>query len=143
MSAFVALKLTKAVMVAAVLLGLVSGALWGLFAVLTKGVVDRLDDGVRAVLTMPELYPWAVVAVLATAIQQSAFRAGSLAASLPAVNVSEPLVGSALGILVLGEALSPGRIGWFSLVAAVAVMVAAIVALARSQSASAVGHVAV
>ena len=128
---------------AAAVLGLVSGALWGLFAVLTKGVVDRLDEGVWAVLTMPELYSWAVVALLATAIQQSAFRAGSLAASLPAVNVSEPLVGSALGILVLGEALSPGRIGWFSLVAAVAVMVAAIVALARSQSASAVARGAV
>ena len=25
--------------------GVVSGALWGVFAVLTKGVVDRLDDG--------------------------------------------------------------------------------------------------
>ena len=94
-------------------------------------------------LKMPELYSWVVVAVLATAIQQSAFRAGSLAASLPAVNVSEPLVGSGLGIIVLGEALSPGRTGWFSLVAAVAVMVAAIVALARSQSASGAGHGAV
>ena len=31
--------------VSAVLLALVSGALWGVFAVLTKGVVDRLDDG--------------------------------------------------------------------------------------------------
>ena len=33
----------------AVLLALVSGALWGLFAVLTKGVVDRLDDGLVGV----------------------------------------------------------------------------------------------
>ena len=32
--------------VSAVLLAVVSGALWGLFAVLTKGVVDRIDDGV-------------------------------------------------------------------------------------------------
>ena len=31
--------------VSAVLLAVVSGALWGVFAVLTKGVVDRLDDG--------------------------------------------------------------------------------------------------
>ena len=143
LSGLVAAKLLAGRPAAAVLLGLVSGALWGLFAVLTKGVVDRLDDGLWAVLAMPELYAWAVVGLLATAIQQSAFRAGSLAASLPAVNVSEPLVGSGLGILVLGEALSPGRIGWFSLVVAVAVMVAAIVALARSQSASAVGPEAV
>ncbi len=32
--------------ISAVLLAVVSGALWGVFAVLTKGVVDRLDDGV-------------------------------------------------------------------------------------------------
>ena len=32
--------------ISAVLLAVVSGALWGLFAVLTKGVVDRLDYGV-------------------------------------------------------------------------------------------------
>lgn len=121
---------------AAVLLGLVSGSLWGLFAVLTKGVVDRLGEGIGAVFATPELYPWAAVALAATAIEQSAFRAGSLAASLPAVNVSEPLVGSILGVAVLGEVLSPGRIGWFALAAAGAVMAAAIVALARSQAAA-------
>ena len=39
--------------VSAVLLALVSGALWGLFAVLTKGVVDRLDFGsVQGVLSL-------------------------------------------------------------------------------------------
>ena len=43
----------------AVLLGFVSGALWGVFAVLTKGVVDRLDDGLWAVIRTPELYVWA------------------------------------------------------------------------------------
>ena len=35
---------------AAVLLGLVADSLWGLFAVLTKGVVDQVDDGVLAML---------------------------------------------------------------------------------------------
>src|SRR4051794_15035542 len=95
--------------VAAVLLGLVAGSLWGLFAVLMKGVVDELDDGIWAVLKLPELYVWAVVAVVATAIQQSSFRAGSMAASLPAVTVSEPLVASILGVAILGEMLRPGR----------------------------------
>ena len=37
----------------AVLLALVSGALWGLFAVLTKGVVDRLDDGIIGTAAHP------------------------------------------------------------------------------------------
>lgn len=121
--------------VAAVLLGVVSGSLWGIFAVLTKGVVDRLGHGLWAVLTAPELYVWAAVAVAATAWQQSSFRAGSLAASLPTMTVTEPVVASILGVLVLGETLRPGDRGWALLVAAIAAMVVATVALARSEAA--------
>ena len=117
---------------AAVLLGLVSGALWGVFAVLTKGVVERLGHGIETLLSSPELYGWAVVAVAATAFQQSSFRAGSLAASLPSMTVAEPVVASVLGILVLGETLRPGKDGWVLLIAAIAVMVVSTVALARS-----------
>lgn len=120
----------------AVLLAIVSGTLWGLFAVLTKGVVDRLDDGVLAMLRTPELYAWVVVAIAATAWQQSAFRAGSLTASLPTMTVTEPVVGSVLGVVVLGEALRPGDAGWLTLVVAVAVMVFATAALARGQAAT-------
>lgn len=119
---------------AAVLLALVSGSLWGLFAVLTKGVVDRLDHGIWAMLSTPELYAWALVAVAATAWQQSAFRAGSMAASLPTMTVAEPVVGSVLGIFVLGETLRPGETGWFVLIAAVAVMIAATAALASGEA---------
>ena len=121
----------------AVLLGFVSGALWGVFAVLTKGVVDRLDDGLWVLLRTPQLYVWALVAIAGTAIQQSSFRAGSLTASLPTMTVAEPMVGSVLGIVVLGEALRPGDAGWFTLVVAVIVMVVATAALARGEAATA------
>ena len=97
--------------VSAVLLAVVSGALWGLFAVLTKGVVDRLDGraGIWALLRTPELYAWALVAVAGTAWQQSSFRAGSLTASLPTMTVTEPVVGVGARVVVLGETLRPGR----------------------------------
>ncbi|AFM16913.1 hypothetical protein Mycch_2130 [Mycolicibacterium chubuense NBB4] len=125
--------------VSAVLLGVVSGALWGVFAVLTKAVVDRLDvtsvAGVIELLRTPELYAWALVALAGTAMQQASFRAGSLTASLPTMTVAEPLVGSILGIAVLGETLRPGEAGWFLLVVAVAVMIAATAALARGEAA--------
>jgi drug/metabolite transporter (DMT)-like permease len=123
--------------VSAVLLALVSGALWGLFAVLTKGVVDRLDDGLWALLRTPELYVWALVAIAGTAWQQSSFRAGALTASLPTMTVAEPVVGSVLGVVVLGETLRPGDAGWLTLIVAVAVMVVATVALARGEAATA------
>jgi drug/metabolite transporter (DMT)-like permease len=120
--------------ISAVLLAVVSGALWGLFAVLTKGVVDRLDDGLWALLRTPELYAWALVAVAGTAWQQSSFRAGALTASLPTMTVTEPLVGSVLGIVVLGETLRPGEAGWLTLIVAVGVMVISTAALARGEA---------
>jgi drug/metabolite transporter (DMT)-like permease len=128
--------------VRAVLLALVSGALWGIFAVLTKGVVHRLDDGVWELLRTPELYFWAVVAILGTAWQQSAFRAGSLTASLPTMTVAEPVVGSVLGIVVLGETLRPGDAGWFTLVVAVVALMVSTAALARGEAAAAPAPVA-
>ena len=124
--------------VRALLLGLMSGSLWGLFSVLTKGVVDQLGRGIPALLRMPELYVWAVLGIAATAWEQSAFRAGPLTASLPAVTISEPIVGSVLGVTVLGETLNTSNIGLVAIGISVAVMAAATVALARSQAAPAI-----
>lgn len=121
----------------AVLLALVSGALWGVFAVLVKGVVDRLDDGLWALLQLPELYALAVVAIAGTAWQQASFRAGALTASLPTMTVTEPVVGSVLGVVVLGESMRPGDDGWVTLIVAAAVMVLATAALARGEAAGA------
>lgn len=125
---------------AAVLLGLAAGSLWGVFAVLTKSVVDQLGSGIWRLLRLPELWAWVAVSLTATTLQQSSFRAGSMAASLPAVTVSEPLVGSALGIVVLGEVLRPGESGWFGLALAVIAMVLAMVMLARGEAISHTGR---
>lgn len=122
--------------VKALLLGLVSGSLWGLFSVLTKGVVDQVGQGIGALLRTPELYVGAVVGLAATAWEQSAFRAGPLTASLPATTVSEPLVGSVLGVFVLDETLDTNHAGWIVIGVSVAIMVAAITALAHGQAAA-------
>lgn len=103
-------------------MGIVSGALWGVFAVLTKGVVHRLDvtslAGVLELARTPEVYAWVIVAVLGTSTQQAAFRAGALTASLPTMTVVEPMVGCILGVVVLGRRSirgdrlgHPGRLG--------------------------------
>jgi drug/metabolite transporter (DMT)-like permease len=121
---------------AAVLLALVSASSWALFAVLTKGIVDVLPDGVGALLRAPELYGWVLVAALGTIFQQSAFRASALTASLPTMTVAEPLVASVLGVTVLGETLGADGPEVIALVAAVAVVIVATTALARGEAAS-------
>ena len=80
------------------------------------------------------------MAIAATAWEQSAFRAGPLTASLPAVTVSEPIVGSVLGIAVLGETLNTNTVGWVAVSVSVAVMAVATVALAHSQATATPGE---
>ncbi|OBA60291.1 hypothetical protein A5647_15130 [Mycobacterium sp. 1100029.7] len=116
---------------AAVLFAFVSGSLWGSFAVLTKGVVHRLAEGGWGVFASPELYAWLLVALGGFAWEQSAFRAGSLTASMPTLQVSQPVVPALLGVVVLGETLDTGRIGMAALIAAALVVAAATAELAR------------
>lgn len=116
---------------AAVLLAFVSGSLWGVFAVLTKGVVQLLVDGDWAVVRNPEPYAWLLVAFGGFAWEQAAFRAGSLTASMPTLEISQPIVAALLGLVVLGERLNTGPAGMIALVAAVLLMTAATVELAR------------
>jgi drug/metabolite transporter (DMT)-like permease len=116
---------------AAVLFAFVSGSLWGIFAVLTKEVVHRLGDGIWAVARTPELYAWLLVALGGFAWEQSAFRAGALTASMPTLEVSQPVVAALLGVVVLGETLNTGRAGAIVLAAAALAMTAATAELAR------------
>jgi drug/metabolite transporter (DMT)-like permease len=125
--------------VAAVLLAVASATSWALFAVFTKAIVDVGHGGLWALLRAPELYGWALVAVLGTVFQQSSFRASSLTASLPTMTVGEPLVASLLGVTVLGETLDADGIELIVLIAAVAVVVLATTALARGEAASMTG----
>ncbi|MGC2795047.1 MAG: DMT family transporter [Mycobacterium sp.] len=122
--------------VAAVLLAVVSASSWALFAVLTKGVVEVFRDGPGAVLRAPELYAWIFAALVGTVFQQSAFRASTLTASLPAMTVAEPVVASVLGVTVLGETLDTPGPQMFILVAAVVAVVIATTALARGEAAT-------
>jgi drug/metabolite transporter (DMT)-like permease len=118
----------------ALLLAVAAGIAFGVGAALTKGVVSLLDDGIVALLASWETYVLSVAMVGGTFLQQSAFQAGDLAASLPAVTVAEPVVAIALGIGVLGEQVQADGAEW-ALIALVGVlMVAATLGLARSSA---------
>lgn len=120
----------------ALLLGAACGGLYGVAVALTKPVIDDLEHGPVAVLTGWE--PWALVAagVAGFYLQQRAFQAGSLAASLPAITIGEPLVASYLGFTVLDERLRVQGAGLVVVAASVAVMIWATIALSRSQAQS-------
>lgn len=120
----------------AILLAIGVGVLFGVVAVLTKIVTQFLREGsVLTLLASPVLYVLIAAAVAATLLQQSAFHAGSLQTSVPAMLVLEPMVAVLLGQVVLGEHLEVGKASAVVLGLAVAAMTAATIALGRDEGA--------
>ncbi len=68
-------------------------------------VAGRVNVGVFA---DPRLYLLAVIGLTTFTVQQNAFRAAGLAASLPAFAVLEPVTGSVLGLLIYHERVGVG-----------------------------------
>ena len=120
----------------AILLAIGVGVLFGVVAVLTKIEMHILTHETwPQLLTSPVTYLLAVVGVGATLLQQSAFHAGSLQASVPAMLVLEPVVAVLLGQVVLGEHLDVSTPSAVVLGIALAVMAVATVALGRDEGA--------
>lgn len=117
----------------ALLLGIVTGALFGYVAVLSKAFVDIfLHGGVWAIFTNWESYALVLGATLGTIVQQYSFNAGALKNSLPAMTISEPIVAFSLGYLVLGEKFQVSTAsGWGFMALALMAMFASTVVLSR------------
>jgi drug/metabolite transporter (DMT)-like permease len=120
--------------VAAVLLAVVAGSSLALFAVLTKAVVEVVRGGVVAVLLAPEFYFWLAAALAGMIFQQSSYRVGSLNASLPTSVVAKPLIGSALGMVVLGETFDATGPELVVVAVGVVLVIVATFALARGEA---------
>lgn len=120
----------------AMLLGAAGGSLFGLAAALTACVTALFDHGMGQVLASWQT--WALVAsgLVGLYLQQRAFQAGPLAASLPAVTITEPLAAAFVGIAVLGERLRTNGFGFVVIGLAVIVMCIATVRLSRAQAAA-------
>jgi drug/metabolite transporter (DMT)-like permease len=117
----------------AVLLALATAVLYSITAVITKSAVVELGEGLDAFLTSWEPYVGVVTAVIALLLNQSAFQAGELEASLPTLTVVEPIIGSILGVLMLDEQLrATGPLEWSAVVISALVAIAAVVALAHA-----------
>ena len=121
----------------AMLLAGVVAVLLGMVAVLTKVSTHRLAvHGWHGLLTVPAPYLLVALAVTVTVLQQSAFHAGALQASVPIMLVGEPIVAVLLGVVILGEHLVVRGAGGVILALAVVAMTAATVALGRDSAAA-------
>lgn len=119
----------------AMLLATAVAVLLGMVAVLTKVSTHRLaTHGWHGLLTVPAPYVLVAVAVAVTVLQQSAFHAGALQASVPIMLVGEPVVAVLLGVVILGEHLVIRGIGVLLLPLAVAAMTAATIALGHDSA---------
>jgi drug/metabolite transporter (DMT)-like permease len=117
----------------ALYLGVATGTIYGLTAVLTKATVDLVGDGVFALLGHWQLYALLAASLVGLLLNQSAFQAGHVAASLPAIAVANPVLSSAFAITMFGEHLdASGPLAVTVTAVSIVAMAVGTVALARS-----------
>jgi drug/metabolite transporter (DMT)-like permease len=117
----------------AVLFAFTAGALFGLTAALTKSSVVLLDHHGFGALTRWEPYALVILGALGFVINQRAFQAGSLTASLPTLTVVEPVVASIVGVTMLHETVpTTGVLDWTAVALSVVGMVMGTIMLSRS-----------
>ncbi|MGQ7295459.1 DMT family transporter [Quadrisphaera sp. KR29] len=116
----------------ALLLGLGGGTSLGLAGALLKETTGRAQaDGL-----LPALGSWPLGALLVAGaagvvLNQSSYRVGVLTASQPAITIAEPVAAASVGALAFGERLAAGDGAQVLQVAGLALMVSAVVVLAR------------
>lgn len=116
---------------AALLLGIGGGSMFGVAVAFTKHVTDIVESNPVAAFGAWQTYALVVSGTVGFVLQQKAFQAGPLAASLPAITVCEPVSAVFLGIVVLDERIRPGAPAAVVVVIVVAVMIATTVGLSR------------
>jgi drug/metabolite transporter (DMT)-like permease len=112
--------------------GLSAGAAFGLLAALTKASTHLLSQGAGVFFTSWQPYGMAGVAVAGAIVQQSAFQAGPLPASVPMMDAVEPTVAVLIGVFAFSEhvATSTGALAFEAL--GILLVLAGIVSLDRS-----------
>ena len=116
----------------AALLGAGAGIAFGVSALLTKGFVHFLGEGVFGWIGHWEPYALAVCSIGGLVLSQSAFQTGSLGAALGGEQVMQPLVGVALGVGLLNEDVgTAGLLQRLAIVVAMVALVWGVVTLAQ------------
>jgi len=120
----------------AALLGIATGVLFGLSALLTKTTVDRLDDGLGAVFLDWHVYALVLVGWVSVTLSQASLQCGRLAPAVATQMAFDPIASVVLGIFVLDESLHESAAGAVLSVLALLVMLGGIVVLAAREPAA-------
>jgi hypothetical protein len=111
---------------------LAAGVAFGLLAALTKESVYLLEQGAGTFFTAWQPYAMFGVAAAGAIVQQSAFQAGPLQASLPVMDAVEPTVAVLIGVFAFGEHLATSTGALALQAVGVAAVLTGIVLLDRS-----------
>jgi drug/metabolite transporter (DMT)-like permease len=112
--------------------GLSAGAAFGLLAALTKASTHLLSQGAATFFTSWQPYAMALVALIGAVVQQSAFQAGPLPASVPVMDAMEPAVAVCIGVFAFNETLDTSVPGLVFQALGIALLLWGIVSLDRS-----------
>jgi hypothetical protein len=115
----------------ALVLAIGGGVGAGVTDALTKTVATLTGSLKFGLFGDPRLYLLALIGLMTMTVQQNAYRASRLAASLPAFAVLEPITGSLLGLFVYHEGVGDGLVRIPLEVAGVAAAVWGIIRLAN------------
>jgi hypothetical protein len=121
----------------ALLTGIAAGLVYGIQDALTRQTLEALQSGGVSALFLT----WAPYALLGAGaigiwLMQSAFSAGPIQMSLPAISAGEPLVGILLGIVVFGDRIQVAPLQLGIKAGGIAALVAGVILVARAPALS-------
>ena len=119
----------------AALLGIAVGVVYAITAALLKALTVIALEGIGPLLTSWQLYVVVVVGAAGLLLNQLAFQAGPLNASLPAIATVDPLLSIAIGVVVYDEQVRQGLPAALGLGALLLVLGMAVIALIRTEHA--------
>lgn len=115
----------------AALLGVAVGVVYASSAALLKAITDIVVRDPISILWSWQLYAVVVVGVTGLVLNQLAFQAGPLTASLPAISTVDPLLSIVIGVWVFDERIRHGVLSDVALAGLLLVLGAGVIKLSR------------
>ncbi|HEX6394183.1 MAG TPA: DMT family transporter [Acidimicrobiales bacterium] len=113
-------------------LGLAAGLGDAFMAVFTKAFASATDHGLGSAFTTWVPYSLCVAGIAAMLLTQTAYQTGQPKIAIPLITVTEPLVSSAIGVALFGEAVHVGGIRAPFVLGSIALMGAGLVSLSHT-----------